>query len=126
MPTEPTDPRRNPVRETLEYIATKQGVHVSELPRSVRQDVIDAWRDRLTDLLETRVGEQISAHMTEAELDEFERLYDSGDEALTSAWLDLHAPSHPRIVGAELDLLVAEAGTHFSRSIESALIGGTR
>lgn len=126
MPAEPTIPGRNPAREILESIAAEQGARVEDLPRSLMQDVIDAWRDRLTDVLETRIGERISAHMSDAELDEFERLFDSGDHDASGAWLDAHAPNHPRIVHEELDLLVSEAARWFSRSLETAAVGSAR
>ena len=58
--------------------------------------------------LELRVGMKLAENMTEAQLDEFEKLADANDEAGSLKWLDTNVPNYRDVVVAELNKLKQE------------------
>ena len=48
--------------------------------------------------LELTVGQRLAERMSDAELQEYEAILDSGDEEQASAWLQQHAPDSSEIV----------------------------
>ena len=58
--------------------------------------------------LELRVGIRLAAVMSNSQLDEFEALFEAGDEAGALAWLTKHFPNYRDVVHDELGLLQAE------------------
>lgn len=58
--------------------------------------------------LELRVGMKLAENMTDAQLDEFEKLADANDEAGSLKWLETNVPNYRDVVVAELDKLKRE------------------
>ncbi|MFT4187756.1 MAG: DUF5663 domain-containing protein [Aeromicrobium sp.] len=75
-------------------------IGLGELPEELRQDIYST--------IELRVGERLSAGMTDAQMAEFEKIIDSGDDAGATAWLTANAPDYRQIVATTFDELKAE------------------
>ena len=58
--------------------------------------------------LELRVGRRLAARLTKEQLDEFEALIDSGDEAASLAFIEQTSPDRTSIVVEEFDRLSTE------------------
>jgi len=58
--------------------------------------------------LELRVGMKLAENMSDAQLEEFEKLADANDEAGSLKWLETNVPNYKDVVVAELDKLKAE------------------
>lgn len=114
MPEAPNSSGRVPVRETLDRIAIRLATHPADLPPALRREVAEAWRGRLTDVLEIRVGERLATGIPDERLAEFERHVDSGDDASAAAWLDEHIPDHRRIVDGVLEQLIEDVVDWFA------------
>lgn len=56
--------------------------------------------------LETLVGMRIAGTMTDAQLDEFERFYDAGDNAAALDWLQRNFPEYPAIAREEYAIML--------------------
>lgn len=64
-------------------------VGLSAMPSSLRREFLQFIYDQL----ELRVGEALSADMSDEQLDEFSNIVD-GDEAVIVDWLDEHDPDY--------------------------------
>ncbi|GAB08592.1 hypothetical protein GOARA_013_00360 [Gordonia araii NBRC 100433] len=71
----------------------------------VREIAELAWGE-----LETRVGNRLSARLTDAQLREFEAIRDSDDEAASVAFLDKNIPGHEKITVEEMENLLRDVG----------------
>jgi hypothetical protein len=58
--------------------------------------------------LELRVGMKLAENMSDAQLDEFEKLMDGGNEAGALTWLETNVPNYKEVVASELEVLKAE------------------
>ena len=77
---------------TKEFV---EGLGVQEMPEAEMK----AFLAHLQEEMEVRVGERISAEMSEAQVDEFEKLIDeNADDQTTMAWLDQNCPQYKEIV----------------------------
>jgi hypothetical protein len=71
---------------------TEVGIDIKDL--KVRQAKID----ELTETLEELVGNIIVEHLSQAQIDEFEQLLDSGDEEEQLVWLKRVYPAYNDVV----------------------------
>lgn len=72
---------------------------------------VDAKNQMLATMYETleqRVGMQLAGRMTTEQLEEFEQLFDAGDRAAASRWLEQHFPEHPTVVREQFERLKDE------------------
>jgi hypothetical protein len=51
---------------------------------------------------------KLAENMSDAQLDEFEKLMDSGNEAGALTWLETNVPNYKEVVASELEVLKAE------------------
>lgn len=58
--------------------------------------------------LELRVGMKLAENMSDAQLDEFEKLMDTGNEAGALNWLEINVPNYKQVVASELETLKSE------------------
>jgi predicted RNA-binding Zn ribbon-like protein len=58
--------------------------------------------------LELRVGTRLASNMSDSQLDEFEKLMDTNDEAGALTWLETNVPNYKDVVAAELENLRSE------------------
>jgi hypothetical protein len=58
--------------------------------------------------LELRVGMKLAENMTDAQLDEFEKLADANDETGSLKWLETNVPNYRDVVIAQLNKLKQE------------------
>lgn len=58
--------------------------------------------------LEQRVGMHLAGQMTTEQLEEFEQLFDAGDRAAASRWLEQHFPEHRTVVREQFERLKDE------------------
>ena len=58
--------------------------------------------------LELRVGIALARRMTNAQLNEFERLIDAADEEGALKWLEAEFPDYRDVVGDQLEIVTAE------------------
>ena len=58
--------------------------------------------------LELRVGMKLAENMSDAQLDDFEKLMDSGNEAGALTWLETNVPNYKEVVASELEILKQE------------------
>jgi Protein of unknown function (DUF5663) len=65
----------------------------------------------LQDELELRVGNTIAEHLSEAQIDEFEKINDKGDEAVSLAWLEVAYPDYKKTVATTFEALKVELKT---------------
>ena len=112
-PTHPPHRPRNLVDETLRTIAEQTGVDLASLPPDLPRQVRDLWQLRFRDTLEWRVGERLTAPLTDAQRASIAGVLARGDDA--AEWLERHAPEHRRIVHDEMDVLVIEIASWFAR-----------
>lgn len=58
--------------------------------------------------LELRVGMKLAQDMSDTQLDDFEKLMDSGNEAGALTWLETNVPNYKEVVASELEVLKQE------------------
>lgn len=58
--------------------------------------------------LELNVGMRLARNMTDAQLDEFEKLMEANDEAGALRWLETNVPNYKDVVAEELEKLKDE------------------
>lgn len=71
---------------------------------------------RVYDELEERVGVRLSEGLTDAQLEEFEKIIDSGDEAASQQWLVTTRPDYPDVVHEEMSRVLDEVVAAVSSS----------
>lgn len=74
----------------------------------ISQDAKDSLLKHLVDRLELNVGTVIAAQLSEAQINEFEKLVDAEDQAAALSWLQSNYPGYKDVVKAELDKLKNE------------------
>jgi len=70
--------------------------------------------------LELRVGMKLAEKMTDAQLDEFEKLADANDEAGSLKWLETNVPNYRDVVVAELEKLKQEVKTSAPQILQAS------
>lgn len=91
------------------------------LPELDQQEILELAQAAYPEL-EMRVGELLSEGLTDAQLEEFERLLDQGDEDGCAEWLRTHRPDHPEIVRAELAKLIDEIVTRVQCGTDATIL----
>lgn len=71
--------------------------------------------------LEMRVGTALAHEMTNRQLDEFQTLVGSGDDAGALKWLETNFPDYRDVVGEELERLTGELAS--AASLMLTLVG---
>lgn len=80
------------------------GLGLGGLPEDDRKELLR----RIYTELELRVGMKIAEGLVDSQLDEFEALMDSGDEAASLAWLEATVPNYKDVVASMLEAVKAE------------------
>lgn len=75
---------------------------------SLSQEDKEQMKQQIYETLEVRVGMQLASRMSEQQLNEFEQLMNSGDEAGALKWLETNFPDYRQVVSNELEKLKAE------------------
>jgi len=81
-----------------------QEIGLGSLPDAEKNSLLK----HIYDTLEMRVGMRLADQMTNEQLDEFERYYESKDDAGAFKWLETNFPNYKDIVQEEFDKLKAE------------------
>ena len=68
----------------------------------------DAFLSYVYEELELRVGTELSKDLSDEQLEQFEKLIDSGDQDAAMQWLEAHCPSYKQVVKQELEKLKEE------------------
>lgn len=76
------------------------------------QETKDSLLAHLVDRLELNVGTVIAAQLSEAQIDEFEKLVDQKDQAQALSWLQQNYPDYKSVVQTELEKLKNEIKTN--------------
>lgn len=72
-----------------------QGLGVNDMPEAEMR----AFLDHLQEEMEVRVGERVSAGMSDAQISEFEKMIDDEvDDAAVAGWLEKNCPQYAGIV----------------------------
>jgi hypothetical protein len=79
-------------------------VGLAELPVEDKKKMLA----HIYETLELRVGMKLAENMTDAQLDEFEKLADANDEAGSLKWLETNVPNYRDVVISELEKLKNE------------------
>ena len=77
---------------------------LAELPAEEKKKMLA----HIYETLELRVGMKLAENMSDAQLDEFEKLMDTGNESGALAWLETNVPNYKDVVASELATLKAE------------------
>ena len=77
---------------------------LAELPPDDKKKMLA----HIYETLELRVGMKLAANMSDAQLDEFEKLMDSGNDAGALNWLETNVPNYKEVVASELEVLKNE------------------
>lgn len=73
----------------------------------------------IRDTLEERVGERLAANLTDAQLEEFENINDSGDMDAAQAWLSTNCPDYQQVVQHEITSIGEELRSSSQQISES-------
>ncbi|HOR23491.1 hypothetical protein KBB76_01375 [Candidatus Saccharibacteria bacterium] len=77
---------------------------LSELPSDEKKKMLA----HIYETLELRVGTKLAERMTDAQLDEFEKLAEANDEQASLQWLEANAPNYREVVMSQLEALKEE------------------
>ena len=77
---------------------------LAELPAEEKKKMLA----HIYETLELRVGMKLAENMSDAQLDEFEKLMDTGNESGALTWLETNVPNYKDVVASELSALKAE------------------
>lgn len=91
---------------------------LGQLPDAEKDAYLKAFYERL----EMAVGAHLAKRMTDEQLDEFERLTESGSQELALAWLHVNFPDYRKVSREEFDRLSTELAEQASQilSLETA------
>jgi Protein of unknown function (DUF5663) len=84
-----------------------QEVGLGSLPAEEKKTMLA----HIYETLELRVGMRLAQNMTDAQLDEFEKLMDANDQAGALKWLETNVPNYKQVVAEELEKLKGEVKT---------------
>jgi hypothetical protein len=77
---------------------------LNELPTEEKKKMLA----HIYETLELRVGMKLAENMSDAQLDEFEKLADANDEAGSLKWLETNVPNYRDVVVEQLNTLKTE------------------
>lgn len=83
-------------------------------------DEKEAFLSYLYEELELRVGTVLSKDLSDEQLEQFEKLIDSGDQDASLKWLESHCPNYKEVVAEELEKLKQEVIASKDRLLEAA------
>jgi hypothetical protein len=92
------------------------GLGLGNLPDDEKKKMLA----HIYETLELRVGMKLAENMTDAQLDEFEKLADANDEAGSLKWLESNVPNYRDVVIAELDKLKDEIKNSAPQILEAS------
>ncbi|MEK9196232.1 MAG: DUF5663 domain-containing protein [Patescibacteria group bacterium] len=93
-----------------------QDVGLGSLPENEKKEMLR----HIYEQLELRVGTRLASGMTDAQLDEFEALINSQDEAGALKWLETNFPNYKDVVANELEKLKLEVKTSAPQILEAS------
>jgi hypothetical protein len=93
-------------------------VGLADLPADQRAELVA----HIIDTLQERVGTRLAAGLTDAQLAEFERLMESGDQAAALTWLETNAPDYQTVTRSTLDELKTELRTNAHQILAAAQV----
>jgi hypothetical protein len=91
-------------------------IGLSELPEGEKSKMLA----HIYETLELRVGMKLAENMSDAQLDEFEKLADSNNEAASLKWLETNVPNYKDVVMSELEKLKSEVKATASQIVEAS------
>ncbi len=91
-------------------------IGLSELPEVEKGKMLA----HIYETLELRVGMKLAENMSDAQLDEFEKLADANDEAASLKWLETNVPDYKDVVMSELEKLKSEVKATASQIVEAS------
>jgi len=77
---------------------------LAELPAEEKKKMLA----HIYETLELRVGMKLAENMSDAQLDEFEKLMETGNESGALTWLESNVPNYKDVVASELEVLKNE------------------
>ena len=86
---------------------------LSELPSDEKKKMLA----HIYETLELRVGTKLAERMTDAQLDEFEKLAEANDEQASLQWLEANAPNYREVVMSQLEALKEEIRVALSAGV---------
>lgn len=89
---------------------------LSELPDNEKGKMLA----HIYETLELRVGMKLAENMSDAQLDEFEKLADANDEAASLKWLETNVPNYKDVVMSELEKLKNEIKGSAQQIVEAS------
>lgn len=93
-----------------------EDIGLGSLPEAEKKEMLR----HIYEQLELRVGTRLASGMTDAQLDEFESLINSQDEAGALKWLETNFPNYKDVVADELDKLKAEVKASAPQILEAS------
>ena len=90
-------------------------IGLNELPEAEKPKMLA----HIYETLELRVGMKLAENMSDAQLDEFEKLADANDEAASLKWLETNVPNYKDVVMSELEKLKNEIKTTAPQILEA-------
>jgi hypothetical protein len=91
-------------------------VGLAELPKEEKKKMLV----HIYETLELRVGMKLAEGMSDAQLDEFEKLAAKNDEAGSLKWLETNVPNYKEVVMAELEALKDEIKKTASQILQAS------
>lgn len=79
-------------------------IGLAGLPDAEKKQMLN----HIYETLELRVGMKLAENMSDQQLDDFEKLMDSGDETGALKWLETNVPNYKDVVASELETLKNE------------------
>ena len=81
---------------------------------------IDSFLTHLNELLEVRLGAEITELLDDTKLDELLIIQESGDEKTLGDWIQTNVPDIERVVQDEIDILLGEVAENSDEFNQSA------
>jgi hypothetical protein len=82
-------------------------VDLSRFSDAEREKIVQSLYQKLED----RVGDQVTAIVSDEQFEQFEALVDTGNEEKLDEWLDSNVPNYDQLVSAQLEQLKTELRT---------------
>ena len=86
------------------------------LPEDFANDLLR----HIYETLEMRVGLELADQMTQGELDEFEKFFETGDDAGAFRWLETNFPNYKQVVAEQFGELKVEIAANADAILASA------
>lgn len=85
------------------------------LPQEEKESLVEY----LLQELELRVGTELSKDLSDEQLEQFEKVAESDDQAATTAWLEQQCPNYKEVVKQEFEKLRQEIESNRDRLLSS-------